>query len=855
MIRTLRASAVIFAVAAMATLAPDLALAAPAQPEAQSGAELSGELRVAGGSRQPVAEAAIIILPASPGDRPGRPPRSPLDPEQIGDLAWFEQTRSDAQGRFRFANLTAGKLRIVVVAPGYQRLEQVVLVEADASETVKLFLRRDGDTGYRTEVESERESIDHGPTHRLDAQQARRYAGVGDEPLLAAMNLPGTARTPGGFGLFVLRGSDPRQTGLYLDHHPIPRAFHVLPIAGVVPTPMLDRVELSPGNYSASYGSHGGGLVELFSRPGLRDGFHGQAHIDLFDVGATISAPLGPGSMHFGGRRSHVDGVLSVVDEIAGPTGILRPSFWDYLLRVDVPLGSRHDLTLRALGSGDGLRAQGEESAISDWVPFAAEASFHRFDLEYRYAGRDWQVLATPSLRLDASSIEYATGRAERHADVLSLRAHAETRLGPWVALRVGADLVREDWRRRETSPEEIGFDRLEGPSPGAIVVGPPGPQDHAGRRTRGGVWVTAALGSERLRVSPALRLNMFHAGDEQGQAVFLRVDPRLDIKARVHSAVELDVRVGLYSLPIGPPRVGPGVGGGASAGLITTGQMVDGGLLDVPPYLLEYFDPGIRGEPWARDVDVTSAVHASAGVRAELSWDLDLSATLFWREMLPRDTYASLQWGDDWLSASIGHPRQRSFGLELLLRRQLARGLDGWISYTLSSTRETAVRELLLFDIPVHTAPGSDFRLTDRVREYGRWGPGIFDQRHNLAILLSWSLPRGFRVGMRFRLVSGNPERPVLAAGIDSHNSFGWFREPIRGELGMSYRPLFHQLDLRLDKRWLLDRVGVTAYLDVQNVYNHRHPEVDVYAHDWSERSGRYGLPIYPSLGVQVDY
>lgn len=43
----------------------------------------------------------------------------------------------------------------------------------------------------------------------------------------------------------------------------------------------------------------------------------------------------------------------------------------------------------------------------------------------------------------------------------------------------------------------------------------------------------------------------------------------------------------------------------------------------------------------------------------------------------------------------------------------------------------------------------------------------------------------------------------------------------PIYGEIGSSYGPLFHQLDVRVDKTWFLRGGAIVGYLDVQNVYN----------------------------------
>ena len=43
--------------------------------------------------------------------------------------------------------------------------------------------------------------------------------------------------------------------------------------------------------------------------------------------------------------------------------------------------------------------------------------------------------------------------------------------------------------------------------------------------------------------------------------------------------------------------------------------------------------------------------------------------------------------------------------------------------------------------------------------------------------------------------------------------------------------------------------------YLDIQNVYNNANAEAFVYSADYSRRAGALGLPIFPSLGLRVEY
>ena len=164
-----------------------------------------------------------------------------------------------------------------------------------------------------------------------------------------------------------------------------------------------------------------------------------------------------------------------------------------------------------------------------------------------------------------------------------------------------------------------------------------------------------------------------------------------------------------------------------------------------------------------------------------------------------------------------------RIYGLEALVKMPLTRGFFGWIAYT--------------FQRSFRTDPGDAERIFD------------FDQPHILTALGSYELGSGWTLGARFRLVSGNPDTPVNGALYDSGSGVYL---PRYGAQNSDRLPTFHQLDVRLDKAWVKETWELSAYLDVQNVYNQGNPEGWRYNYDFTERSPVTGLPVLPILGVK---
>jgi hypothetical protein len=227
----------------------------------------------------------------------------------------------------------------------------------------------------------------------------------------------------------------------------------------------------------------------------------------------------------------------------------------------------------------------------------------------------------------------------------------------------------------------------------------------------------------------------------------------------------------------------------------------------------------------------VEAAIHASVGAEYHPWPRATVDTTLFYRGLSDLVSRTDAVRAD---AAGTVRPlrfdnggRGRAYGAELLLRQELAGGFSGWIAYTLSrSTREdSGETETRFFD---------------------------HDQTHILTMLGSYRLGRGWQLGARFRLVSGNPRTPVVAAFFDADADR---YEPRYGEPLSDRNPPFHQLDLRVDKRWCFAAWQLGAYLELQNTYNRKNTEGLSYNYDYRQSTRQSGLPLLPVFGIRAEF
>jgi hypothetical protein len=764
---------------------------AAARAERPAGTSVQGRVRSAG-ERAPVAGARVFASAR----------RGP---------AWTREATTAADGSFVLADLPSLDLVLTIVAAGHERFEQPAPASYWRRRTTPvIYLQPAGSSTYRTIVNQERNPKPATYSARLSPEELATLPGSQGDPLRALQNMPGMARVPGGLGLIVMRGATPNQSQVFFGEHPIPRAFHVPGLASVVPAGALSGIQYVPGNFDSSYGNAVGGIVTLTPRTGRRDGIHGHGRFDITAAGALVEGPMGRGSFLISANRGYLDLVARALGEEILGRNYIRPNYYDYQVIFERPLGAGATLTTRIIGAKDELRYPYQRYVRNEVLDdqFVLKSEFHRFDVAYRKRRAGWDVLVAPAVRIDRGG-NVAGDLYLRRTDVVGL-FRGELGLRPSRRLRVvfGVDtqLDRHATRRKYEPSEAWMGDGDDTTTRGFL--------------SNSGLYVSAQIDAGPVTITPGVRASLF-TGEKS--AAF-SVDPRLFVRWAIHDRVALNLGAGLYSMP-SVVRVS------RTSGLISeVGGAVQ--ISQIPtlvlPGAVAYLDPKIDFDAQG-PVGASQAAHLSANLHAALTETIGLDATVFYRRVRDGRQPTVETWnGHVYAQADTG---SSTYGVELMLRKELSRRVYGWIAYTFMKSTGGVL---------------DDRRFSER------W-PADFDQRHNLVALISVKLPRRWQIGARFRVVTGLPYTPIVGA-IKTDGAYQ-FVVPVVGEYNSERMPTFHQLDLRVDRTWVLRRSVVSTYLDVQNIYNRQNPEGVLYNYDFSSTTTVVGVPILPVLGVRVSY
>ena len=144
-----------------------------------------------------------------------------------------------------------------------------------------------------------------------------------------------------------------------------------------------------------------------------------------------------------------------------------------------------------------------------------------------------------------------------------------------------------------------------------------------------------------------------------------------------------------------------------------------------------------------------------------------------------------------------------RAYGAEVLYRNKDLFGFNIILSYTLVRSESKAMKASLM----------------DR-----EWIPTTWDNRHLLNLTGFRSFKGNWQIGFKWRFVGGVPYTPIdLEASANVLNWDYTGREILDYDRYNSERfQPFHQLDLRVDKEWFLDKLTLNLYFDIQNLYNY---------------------------------
>lgn len=582
--------------------------------------------------------------------------------------------KTNRVGAFRFEDLPAGPIDLLVTKEGYDPAAEVVEIPEGGTLDHVFILFEPGAASEIIEIESEAPIPPPPGRQDLGREEIQRIPGTRGDALTAVRSLPGVGSQPAfgaGPGQVVIRGSAPEESKVTLDGIEIPVLYHFFGVQSILPTEMIENIEFLPGGFGAEEGRATGGVINVVTRSEAITEPEGFAELSFINLAGFVQTPLARDvQLTAGLRRSTIDLILpAVIPDSANLSFTTAPQYYDAQARVDWRPREGDRVTFLAIGSYDLL------SLLNDNVDpnepditgvFDNETWFARAIASWTHGGKGRENRLSVATGPSGFRLEIGTERFLRFGQLIAeIRDDAAIQLSKQLKLRAGAEARWDQRRIRTRFPQPPAEGQ---PPPTNFSNAPLVERDMTVNNDVAAAYVAADFRPvERLLFTPGVRVDHYAFIGEQS------VSPRIQVTKEIGDW-SIKAAMGAYSRGLeGPESVSPGL---------------------VPERAFHY----VVGGKW----DAGEGVVAEASVYYSDKRKLVTIDPLLAKTM-PLDAYINRSYG-------------RSFGGELLVRARLDR-FFGWLAYSVSRSDR--------IDSPETDERLFDFDQTHNVIAVGSWQLG----------------------------------------------------------------------------------------------------------------------------------
>lgn len=304
---------------------------------------------------------------------------------------------------------------------GYEQMKKyIVLTKAGARNKPKdytVFITEQQDTIQESKIiahVARRRSSTQTGLHSIGFNRfGKGYALLGSPDLIKEIkSLPGVAEGTELLSGMYVHGGDGSDNLFLLDGVPLYQVTHLGGLVSSFNTEMVDNLDFYKSGFPTRFGGRTSSVVDVTTRQGNMDSYHGSVNIGLLNGGIRFEGPIVPGKTSFsmGLRRSWFD--LLTIPAIAisnatlpyGEKRRLRYAMTDFNASVTHLFSKDSRLSLNLYAGSDVIRYGYETLAVKYWEGRRFTGK-NGHDLDARWgnvlASLNWDLKFSDDSRLD----------------------------------------------------------------------------------------------------------------------------------------------------------------------------------------------------------------------------------------------------------------------------------------------------------------------------------------------------------------------------------------------------------------------------------------------------------------------
>ncbi|RIH66403.1 TonB-dependent receptor [Mariniphaga sediminis] len=743
-------------------------------------------------------------------------------------------TSTDMDGHFILTGLKPGFVRVEASFVGYKRaVSSEVEISVVRTNTIEILLEKQNEQIEEiTVTASPFRKTEESPVslRSIGIGEIEKSPGANRDISKVIQSFPGVQSTPAYRNDVIIRGGGPSESRFYLDGVEVPFINHFStqgasggPV-GIINADFLREVNYYSGAFPANRGNALSGVLEFFQVDGNKEKLKFQGTLGASEVAATLDGPLGEKTTFvFSARRSYLQLLFSVLELP------FLPNFTDMQFKVRSRLDKKNELTFIGLGAVDVFDLNLEiedpdeqQSFILSQIPVNEQWNYTLGAVYKHFRDNSFQTVVLSRSHLNNGAYKYFenddSSEENKILDYSSeeienkLRIENMSRIDGY-KLNVGVNFDAVTYKN-STLQKRFYEDEILNVNYNTSM-----------NLVKWGLFaqVSKKIFNERLALSLGVRADANNYSESMSN-LLKQVSPRFSASYNVTSKWSLNFNTGRY--------------------------------YQLPPYTSLGFQQNSVLVNKENNLKYISADHIIGGLEFRPKQTVLFTLEGFWKgyddyPLSVKDGISLANKGADYGVVGdeevVSQSEGRAYGAEFQARVNATGGFNLNLSYTL-------VR--------------SEF-----FNGTGKYIPTGWDSKHLLNVTSTTELKKGWRVGARWRFVGGLPYTPYdleRSALVEAWNLSGGPYYDFDRLNSKRFSP-FHQLDVRVDKSFYLEKITAKFYLDIQNLYNFQAEQQDIIVRAKDENGNfiltdngtRYQLKrvvntsgtVLPTIGIILEF
>ena len=701
----------------------------------------------------------------------------------IGITSLSVATTSDVNGNYELKNLNPGLYNITASYIGFSKKNVFEIQVNNYTPTVlNIALDQQVDSLSVVEVSaSPFNKTEESPLslHTIGASEIDRNPGGNRDISKVIQSLPGVSTTVSFRNDIVIRGGAPNENRFYLDGIEVPNINHFAtqgssggPV-GMINVDFIREVDFYSGAFPANRGNTLSSVFDFKQKDGNSEKLVTTATLGSSDVGLTLDGPIGKKTTFIVSARRSYLGWLFKLLELP-----FLPIYNDAQFKAKIRMNDKNEVSIIGLGALDDFKLNTDankteqQKYILGYLPvntqwnYALGANYkHYFEKSYltfvvsrnQLHNRSYKYLNNDESSVDNKILDYVSEEIENKVRL------EDTYRSNGYKLNVGAGFENVTYTNST-------FNKITTPY-GAKTIN--FNSNLTFNKYSAFAQESKSLFTEHLTLSLGVRTD-FADYSAQLNNPANQLSPRFSLALNITKALSFNANVGrYYQLPAYTvlgyrDSLGSLVNRNNKVSYITNDQLVAG---------FEY------------NTKINTKITVEGFYKIYNNYPFAL-----------RDSISLANLGGDYgvignepvTSSSVG----RAYGVEFMIQQKLFKGFYGIIAYTLVK---------------------SEFQ--DKHQNYK---PSAWDNGNIVSLTFGKKFKHDWEAGIKWRYLGGSPYTPINVQTSSLKTVWDINQRGLvnYSQLNSARLQPFHQLDMRVDKKFFFKHWSLDVYFDMQNAY-----------------------------------